>query len=90
MTREAEWDDQERSLRLAYMAYRAELCSNGHYLPDAADPSAEGAYVGRNRRCHACTAIAIESDRLKDNPQPQALLLGASRRTGVRRAPSQS
>jgi hypothetical protein len=60
------------------MAYKDNLCPSGHYLPQSADPANEGRYAGRNRRCHACTAVAEEMERLKDNPHSRALLFGAA------------
>lgn len=55
--REPEWDDQQRAWALALGHYRRlvhEPC--GGYLPDTADPAAEGAYTAELPiRCHLCT-----------------------------------
>ena len=80
VTREAEWDDQEQGLLLAYVAYKAQLCPSGHYLPESTDPAMEDQYAGRARRCHACHAVVAKAEAMKDNPYPQALLFGATRR----------
>jgi hypothetical protein len=82
VTREAEWDEQERGLRLAYLAYQGQLCPSGHYLPESSDIANEFAYQGRSRRCHACTAMAVKADELRSNQHPQALLFGATKRQG--------
>ena len=86
VTREVEWDEEERGLRLAYLAYQAQLCPSGHYLPESADIDNEYNYEGRSRRCHACTVMAAEAERLKGNAYPQALLFGATKRWGTRGA----
>ena len=80
VTRDVEWDEEQQGLMLALYLYRSQLCPSGHWLPTAAAPANEDKYHGLNTRCHACTAVAQEATRLKDNPQPSALYFGAELR----------
>lgn len=75
-----EWDPDEQALMLALHRYRAQVGPCGHYLPHTTDAAAEDAYRGVMRRCHACTAVAIEAERYVKSPQPSAVLVGAERR----------
>jgi len=74
VAREVEWDDSERALVLALLAYRASCCPSGHYLPTASAPASEFAFRAHARRCHMCTAVAVEAKRVADNPHPSAYL----------------
>lgn len=78
--REAEWDDQERALAAALLAYEADRCPGcGGYMHDTIDPETEGRWhVPEPTRCHRCTAIAVKQEGYKETPNPQALLWSAS------------
>ncbi|HEX6873683.1 MAG TPA: hypothetical protein VF163_21500 [Micromonosporaceae bacterium] len=80
VTREPEWDEQERAWMLALRLYRAQVGPCGHYLPDTTAAAAEERWVGSHIRCHACTAVRQTMDTYKDSPHPQALLFLAERR----------
>lgn len=81
VVREAEWDDEEQAWMLALQRYRAQVGPCGHYLPHTTAPEAEEVYRSPEpNRCHACTAVVIQSETYRDSPQPQALLFHAERR----------
>jgi len=66
-------------MMLALAMFRGQSCPSGHWLPEAAAASAEGAYKAQATRCHACTAVAMEAERTRENPQSSALLYGVER-----------
>ena len=76
--REPEWDEEQRGWVLAWLLYRANVHKPcGHYLPDATDPDAEGAYMSEPPiRCHVCTERAAAYKRVQEagNRHPEALL----------------
>jgi hypothetical protein len=81
VTREPEWDADEQAWMLALQMYRSQIGPCGHYLPRTAAADAEERYVApAPDRCHACTAIAVQSAAYTDNPHPHALLFHAERR----------
>ena len=80
LTREVEWDWREQALMLALARYRARCCAQGHYLPESADPASEDHYRAETVCCHACTAASREAERVRDNPQPLALLHRVTRK----------
>ena len=81
VTREVEWDDEQRAWALALQVYESQLGPCGHYLPRTAAADAEGRYVvPAPDRCHACTAIREQLEQYRDNPHPEALLFHAERR----------
>jgi len=83
VTREVEWDEGERALVVALLSYRAQCCPSGHYLPTASAAESEFGFAAHARRCHMCTAVAVEANRVKDNPHPSAYLYRVAKR-GVR------
>jgi len=75
-TRDAEWDDSNRSEVLALLDFEEKSCSHcGGWLPDTTDPKNEGKYQALDPiRCHRCTAL--HSKRADYNePHHQALVL---------------
>lgn len=81
VTREVEWDDEQRAWALAFDLYESQLGPCGHYLPRAAADDAEGRYVSPEpTRCHACTAVAERMPAYRDSPHPHTLLFHAERR----------
>jgi hypothetical protein len=80
-TVEAEWDEREQAMMLALAQYESQCCPNcAGYLPETTDPQAEDGFRSVGQRCHRCTAIGLEADRLHGNPQPQALLFQTTKR----------
>jgi len=77
VTREAEWDDDERALMLALVLYEDQLCPSGHWLPESAAAENEYGYRGRSSRCHACATVAREAQKFMADPNPASLLVGA-------------
>lgn len=66
---------------LALGRYEGECCPNcGGYLPDTTDIEADEGYKATATRCHRCTAIGVEANRISGNPQPQAVLFSTTRR----------
>ena len=82
VTREQEWDDEQQELMIALAVYRSQLCPSGHFLPESSAKANEGKYRSRNLRCHACTAASQGFEAIKNNPHPNAVLLGAELKRG--------
>lgn len=81
VTRETEWDDEQRGWALALNLYEAQIGPCGHYLPRTTAPDAEDGYVvPLPDRCHACTAIREKLGQYNDSPHPEALLFHAEPR----------
>ena len=71
---EPEWDNQQRSIMLAYRKALAETCSCGRPLVESTDPDNEGRYVvPLPARCYSCTALQQAFEAYRDADQPQAL-----------------
>lgn len=64
---------------LALAMYRSKVGPCGHYLPESTAKANEYGWVVQAARCHACTAVAGEAERYKDNPHSHAILYGVNR-----------
>jgi hypothetical protein len=61
---EATWTEQDRTIAMAWFAYRDGLCPGcGVARDDAWDIAAEGAWVGDVLHCHVCAAMDRARDR---------------------------
>lgn len=80
---EPEWDAEQQGLMLALAAYRRLLCpcGCGHMLADTTAP--EGTVSWHVPTPPACTArmkLAASQQRMKDFPNPEALLWHVEKR----------
>jgi hypothetical protein len=76
-TVDVEWDDEQRELVFAFLAWEAGLCPGGkHSLDETTKPENEARYEhGPAVRCHYCTAADQASKTYADSPSPQALFI---------------
>lgn len=77
VTTEPEWDDETRSLAMAFAMYEADLCPGCNQpMSETTKAEHDGAYVaGQAVRCHFCTVNHMASDMYSDAPQSQALFI---------------
>lgn len=57
------WTDDDRDWAMALLAYEADLCECGQPRSESMSPDNEFVYAGEAMRCHACKAVARESER---------------------------
>lgn len=76
-TTEPEWDEEQRELVFAFLAWEAGLCPGGkHSLDETTKPENEGRYGWEPAvRCHYCTAADQASKAYEDSPSPNALFI---------------
>ena len=74
VTREVEWDDDERANMQALVLFEADRCDGcgGSLTETTALKADEAGFDVHAIRCHACTAIAVRADNTEAR-QPRAL-----------------
>lgn len=76
VTREPEWDDEQRNLMLALAQYKAELCDCGNHISLTDDPS--NVFQPTERVCAVCagadryTRVQQEADEKAIGEKPSA------------------
>jgi hypothetical protein len=76
-TTEPEWDQEQRDLVFAFLAWEADLCPGCKQpMVETTKAENEGRYVpGPAIRCHRCTASEQASKPYEGSPSPQALFI---------------
>ena len=73
------WTDEDRAWAMALLEYEADLCS-GCGQPRSESMAAEHEFDYRPTalRCHGCAAVARESERYTEGPNPntKGLMIG--------------
>jgi hypothetical protein len=82
---EVEWDDENRSLAMAYAMWLADLCPGCQRpMTETMRAENEGLYVAEAAmRCHSCTAHHQASNAYSDAPTPEALFIPVTLREMV-------
>ena len=82
-TTTAEWTEEDREAAFALLSYEAQLCPQGHYIPESSAADAEEDYeVEVVGICHECVAEQQHAKRWEDHKHPDALLTSTHRKQG--------
>lgn len=69
----ARWLESDTLLQLALTEHEGSLHTCGVPFDEGADPANEGRFTaGLPVRCHACTAIEVAREKVRDSKYPQA------------------
>jgi hypothetical protein len=76
-----EWTAEDRDLAMQLSLYEAQLCPEGHYIPESAAADAEEDFESVvEGLCHACVAEHQAAKRWEDHKHPYALLVSTHRK----------